>query len=48
MSHAEAGTIGETITEEALETDPYPIYERLREHEPVSWVPATKPLMCGL
>jgi cytochrome P450 len=42
MSHAEAGTIGETITEEALETDPYPIYARLREHEPVSWVPAVE------
>jgi len=42
MSHAEAGTIGETITEEALETDPYPIYARLREEEPVSWVPAVE------
>jgi cytochrome P450 len=42
MSHAEAGTIGETITEEALETDPYPIYARLREAEPVSWVPAVE------
>jgi cytochrome P450 len=42
MSHAEAGAIGETITEDALETDPYPIYERLREREPVSWVPAVQ------
>jgi cytochrome P450 len=43
MSHAEAGTsIGETVTEEALETDPYPIYARLREQEPVSWVPAVQ------
>src|SRR6266513_6471645 len=42
MSHAEAGTIGETITEEALETDPYPVYARLREQEPVAWVPAVE------
>ena len=43
MSPAEAGTsIGETVTEEALETDPYPIYARLREQEPVSWVPAVQ------
>src|SRR2546421_7860669 len=42
MSHAEARTIGETVTEEALETDPYPIYARLREAEPVSWVPAVE------
>jgi cytochrome P450 len=31
--------IGETITLEDLERDPYPIYARLREEEPVSWVP---------
>jgi cytochrome P450 len=31
-------TIGETVTVEALEEDPYPIYERLRGDEPVSWV----------
>lgn len=30
--------IGNTITVEDLEGDPYPIYERLREQEPVSWV----------
>jgi cytochrome P450 len=35
-----AVTVGDSITLEALETDPYPIYERLRETEPVSWVPA--------
>lgn len=40
MSHARAHTIGETITEEELENDPYPAYAKLREHEPVSWVPA--------
>lgn len=35
-------TIGGTITLEDLETDPYPIYERLRDEEPVSWVPAVE------
>jgi cytochrome P450 len=33
-------TIGESITLEALDVDPYPIYEQLRAQEPVSWVPA--------
>jgi cytochrome P450 len=33
-------SIGESITLEDLERDPYPIYARLREEEPVSWVPA--------
>ncbi|GAQ56995.1 cytochrome P450 [Streptomyces acidiscabies] len=32
-------TIGDTITIEALDTDPYPLYRRLREEEPVSRVP---------
>jgi cytochrome P450 len=40
MSDATAQTIGETVSEEELETDPYPVYAKLREHEPVSWVPA--------
>lgn len=31
-------TVGETIRVEDLESDPYPIYERLRAEEPVSWV----------
>lgn len=31
-------TIGPTITVEDLERDPYPIYSRLREDEPVAWV----------
>jgi cytochrome P450 len=35
-------TVGEQITLEELERDPYPIYERLREEEPVSWVPAVQ------
>jgi hypothetical protein len=34
--------IGEGITLEALERDPYPIYARLRDEEPVSWVPAVQ------
>jgi cytochrome P450 len=33
-------TIGESITLEELERDPYPAYERLRDDEPVSFVPA--------
>ncbi|HET6714162.1 MAG TPA: cytochrome P450 [Actinomycetota bacterium] len=33
-------TIGGTVTLEALERDPYPIYTRLRDEEPVSFVPA--------
>lgn len=33
-------SFGETITVAALNADPYPIYARLRDQEPVSWVPA--------
>lgn len=35
-------TVGELVTLEELERDPYPVYERLREQEPVSWVPAVQ------
>ena len=35
-------TFGERITLEELERDPYPIYARLREEEPVAWVPAVQ------
>jgi cytochrome P450 len=35
-------TIGEALTLDELEDDPYPIYERLRDAEPVSWVPAVQ------
>jgi cytochrome P450 len=35
-------TIGDRITLEELERDPYPIYARLRDDEPVSWVPAVQ------
>lgn len=34
--------IGETITLEDLERDPYPVYARLRDEEPVAWVPAVE------
>ena len=34
--------VGDTVTLEALERDPYPIYARLRDEEPVSWVPAVQ------
>ncbi len=33
-------TFAETITVEDLETDPYPVYARLRAESPVAWVPA--------
>lgn len=33
-------TFAECITVEDLESDPYPIYERLRREAPVAWVPA--------
>jgi cytochrome P450 len=32
--------IGASVTAEALALDPYPIYQRMREAEPISWVPA--------
>jgi cytochrome P450 len=35
-------TVGETITLEELERDPYPVYAHLRDEEPVSWVPAVR------
>jgi cytochrome P450 len=35
-------TIGEQVTLDELDRDPYPVYERLREEEPVSWVPAVQ------
>ncbi len=33
-------TIGDTISLDELERDPYPAYQRLRDEEPVSFVPA--------
>lgn len=35
-------SIGEAIALEELERDPYPVYARLRDEEPVSWVPAVQ------
>src|SRR3954454_12798562 len=35
---SETTTIGATVSVADLERDPYPIYARLREDEPVSWV----------
>jgi len=35
-------TFGEQISLEDLERDPYPSYARLRDEEPVSWVPAVQ------
>jgi cytochrome P450 len=35
---SQAAQIGASITVEELERDPYPLYARLRESEPVSWV----------
>jgi cytochrome P450 len=36
----DAFPIGAAVTLEQLEHDPHPILARLREHEPVSWLPA--------
>lgn len=35
-------TLGEGVSLEDLERDPYPVYARLRDEEPVSWVPAVQ------
>jgi cytochrome P450 len=35
-------TVGESVTLDLLEEDPYPVYARLRDEEPVSWVPAVQ------
>lgn len=40
MSQQERFPIGASVTAEALDRDPYPIYRRMRESEPISWVPA--------
>jgi cytochrome P450 len=32
--------LGHAITLEELDTDPYPVFARLREQEPISWLPA--------
>jgi cytochrome P450 len=33
-------SVGSSVTLEELERDPHPVLARLREHEPVAWVPA--------
>jgi cytochrome P450 len=40
MSHTQ--TYGSTVTLDELESDPYPIYKRLRDEEPVSYVDAVE------
>jgi cytochrome P450 len=35
---SEASTVGESVTLQALEADPYPVYARLRAEAPVAWV----------
>ena len=39
LSRRRGFPVGATVTSE-LEDDPHPVLARLREHEPVSWVPA--------
>ncbi len=40
MSTPTTSSLGRSITVEALEADPFPIYARLRDEEPVCYVPA--------
>lgn len=42
MNQASTFPIGAAVTAEALARDPYPIYRRMRESEPISWVPALR------
>ncbi|MGV9271073.1 cytochrome P450/oxidoreductase [Kitasatospora sp. NPDC003701] len=39
-SAAEPASLGAAVTIQALDRDPFPVYRRLREEEPVAWVPA--------
>jgi cytochrome P450 len=39
-ARAEASPLGAAVRLEQLERDPHPVLARLREHEPVSWLPA--------
>jgi cytochrome P450 len=34
--------LGHEVTLEELDRDPYPVFARLRRHEPISWLPALK------
>ena len=40
MSTSDRSPVGATVTLEALDLDPHPLLARLRESEPVSWIPA--------
>jgi cytochrome P450 len=40
MALSQSFPLGEAITLEELDRDPHPLLARLREHEPVSWLPA--------
>ncbi|WP_460406636.1 cytochrome P450 [Actinophytocola sediminis] len=40
MSTKSMSTVENAIDVGRLESDPYPVYARLRQHEPVAWVPA--------
>ena len=42
MGSPPQSTVGATVRLSELDRDPYPILDRLREHEPVSWVPETR------
>jgi cytochrome P450 len=42
MSSASSFPIGASVTLEQLEDDPHPVLARLREREPVSWIPALR------
>ena len=42
MSPQERFPIGASVTAEALARDPYSIHRRMRESEPISWVPALR------
>lgn len=42
MSSASSFPIGASVSLEQLEDDPHPVLARLREREPVSWIPALR------
>ena len=41
QGHATQFPLGRDVTLDALDRDPYPVLARLREAEPITWVPAT-------
>ena len=42
MSHSGTGRLGAAVKLEELSRDPYPIFQRLRELEPISWIDQLK------